>query len=175
MKLVAEQSGHLGGPKPIISRTMASFFQTNPGRPAAAFEQLRGLFLPYKSDPYNPSQYWCLGSQKPYNIYMQVRTNNEVICGLPKFVFKMGHITMLIGKFMIKYVDSFLSGHAPKDHKPLKVIYQHWFPMYVLTSNYNIESMPTKHKVANLAFSIYIFMVARSQRYNYVFHCRMKH
>ena len=65
---------------------------------------------------------------------MQVRTNNEVICGLPKFVFKMGHVTMLIakeipikviGKFMIKDVDSFLSGHAPKDYKPLKVIYQH--------------------------------------------------
>ena len=63
----------------------------------------------------------------------------------------------VIGKFMIKDVDSFLSGHAPKDYKPLKVIYQHWFPMYVITSNYNIESMPTKHKVANLVFSFYIF------------------
>ena len=61
---------------------------------------------------------------------MQVRTNNEVICGLPKFVFKMGLIAMeipikVIGKFMIKYVDSFLFERAPKDHKPLKVIYQH--------------------------------------------------
>jgi hypothetical protein len=45
-KLVAEQSGDLGGPKPTFSRSMASFFQNDIGRSSAAFEQLRGL-LPY--------------------------------------------------------------------------------------------------------------------------------
>lgn len=45
-KLMAEQAGHLGGPKPILARSMASFFQNDPGRSSAAFEQLRGLFLP---------------------------------------------------------------------------------------------------------------------------------
>ena len=46
----------------------------------------------------------------------------------------MGHVTMVIakeipikviGKFMIKYVDSFMCGHASNDHKPLIFIYQH--------------------------------------------------
>jgi hypothetical protein len=46
-KLLAEQAGHLGGPKPILARSMASFFQSDAGRSSAAFEQLRGLFLPY--------------------------------------------------------------------------------------------------------------------------------
>jgi len=46
-KFMAEQTGHLGGPKPILARSMASFFQNDPGRSSAAFEQLRGLFLPY--------------------------------------------------------------------------------------------------------------------------------
>jgi hypothetical protein len=49
-KLVAEQSGDLGGPKPTFSRSMASFFQNDIGRSSAAFEQLRGL-LPYASLP----------------------------------------------------------------------------------------------------------------------------
>lgn len=62
----------------------------------------------------------------------------------------------VIGKLMIKYVNLFLSGHAPRDHRPLKVIYQHWFPLDAITSNDNIESMPTKHMVANLVFSFYI-------------------
>lgn len=76
-----------------------------------------------------------------------------------------------IGKFMIKYVGLFLSGHAPKDHKPVKVLYQHLFPLYSITSNYNIASMSTKHKAASLVFSFYTLMVARCQRYNYVFYC----
>ncbi|XP_024387248.1 uncharacterized protein [Physcomitrium patens] len=30
-KLVTEQTGHLGGPKPVLARSMAPFFQNNPG------------------------------------------------------------------------------------------------------------------------------------------------
>jgi hypothetical protein len=45
-KLMTEQIGDLGGPKPLLSRSMASFFQNDPSRSSAAFEQLRGLFLP---------------------------------------------------------------------------------------------------------------------------------
>lgn len=44
-KLVTEQTGHLGGPKPVLARSMAPFFQNNPGRSSAAFEQFRGLVL----------------------------------------------------------------------------------------------------------------------------------
>ncbi|KAG0605000.1 hypothetical protein M758_9G024800 [Ceratodon purpureus] len=49
-KLLAEQTGDLGGPKPLLSRSMASFFQNDPSRSSAAFEQLRGLFLPFMQD-----------------------------------------------------------------------------------------------------------------------------
>lgn len=53
-KMAAEQAGDLGGPKPVLSRSMASFFRNDPGRSSAAFGHLRGLFLPYGSVPSLP-------------------------------------------------------------------------------------------------------------------------
>ncbi|CAM6120826.1 unnamed protein product [Calypogeia fissa] len=44
-KMVAEQTGHLGGPKPF-SRSVPHYFQDDSMRADSALEQFRGLFLP---------------------------------------------------------------------------------------------------------------------------------
>ncbi|KAL3678880.1 hypothetical protein R1sor_021836 [Riccia sorocarpa] len=47
-KMLGEQTGHLGGPKPAVMRSSgSSFFQSEGSRTFSTLEQLRGLFLPY--------------------------------------------------------------------------------------------------------------------------------
>ncbi|KAL2613982.1 hypothetical protein R1flu_025674 [Riccia fluitans] len=46
-KMLAEQTGYLGGPKPAVMRSsVSSFFQSEGSRTSSTLEQLRGLFLP---------------------------------------------------------------------------------------------------------------------------------